>query len=102
MFATLAGLLCAWPVFSQDNSATVRSPDGQITLSLDLSSEGHLTYSVARKEETLIAPSQLRLRLAEGDVSNVDVDARKLLPRNASTVHKLVATKAAEARRTLR
>ena len=42
------------------------------------------------------APSVLRVRLAEGDLSSVDV--RQVWPRSVDQVHKLVATKASEAR----
>ena len=44
----------------------------------------------------MIAASALRVRLAEGDVSSVDV--REVWPRSVDQVHKLVATKASEAR----
>src|SRR5262245_57239576 len=96
IFATLAGLLCAAPVFSQRPPTTVRSPDGQVALILALNGDGPLTWSVERKGEVLIAPSQLRLRLKEGDISSVTLDPRSIWPRSVDTVQKLVATKAAE------
>jgi alpha-glucosidase len=87
--------LFAAPVFSQKLPVSLRSPDGRIELHLDRNEGGNLTYSVERNGETVIAWSQLRLRLAEGDVSSVDV--RNFTPRSVDSVNKLVATKAAEA-----
>ena len=76
--------------------ATVRSPDTRITVRLAQNEAGQLTYAIDRNGETVHALSALRLRLVEGDVSSVDV--RQVNPRSADQVHKLVATKAAEAR----
>jgi alpha-glucosidase len=57
---------------------------------------GQLRYTIQRSGEILFAPSALRVRLAEGDISSVDV--RQVNPRSVEQVHKLTATKAAEAR----
>jgi alpha-glucosidase len=81
--------------FSQTLPVTVRSPDTRISLRIAQDSSGQLVYSVERKGETVIAASALRLRLAEGDVSSVDV--RQVWPRSIDQVRKLVATKASEA-----
>jgi alpha-glucosidase len=94
-FAALTGALLVAPAFSQKLPVMVRSPDGRIAVQVDRNDAGHLTYRVERNGETVIATSQLRLRLAEGDVSSVDI--RGFTPRSVATVHKLVATKAAEA-----
>jgi hypothetical protein len=80
---------------SQKLPVSVRSPDGRTSLVLDRTEAGNLAYSVERNGETVIAWSQLRLRLAEGDVSSVEV--RDFTPRSINAVNKLVATKAAEA-----
>ena len=94
-FATLAVVLLAAPAFSQKLPVTVRSPDGRIALKIERNDAGHLTYAIERNGETVIAASQLRLSLAEGDVSSVEV--RGFTPRSVNEVRKLVATKAAEA-----
>jgi alpha-glucosidase len=91
----LAGLLSAAPAFSQQLPVSLHSPDGQVAVVLDVNEAGNLNYSVERKGEMLIEPSQLRLRLAEGDVSSVDV--RGVMPLSVNIVQKLVATKAAQA-----
>jgi len=94
-----AATLCAWlsaPVFAQQLPATVRSPDTRISLSIAQDQSGALTYTVVRNGETVIAPSRLRVRLAEGDITSIDV--RQVLPRSIDQVQKLVATKASEAR----
>ena len=94
-FATLAVVLFSAPALSQKLPVTVRSPDGRIVVKVERNGAGHLTYAIERNGETVIAGSQLRLRLAEGDVSSVDI--RGFTPRSVQEVHKLVATKAAEA-----
>ena len=76
--------------------ATVRSPDTRISVTVAPNDGGQLTYSITRNGETLIATSALRVRLAEGDISSVDV--RTVNPRSVDQLQKLVATKAAEAR----
>src|ERR1044072_1448351 len=88
--------LLATPAFAQKLPVTVRSPDMNVTLRLSQDGGGQITYSIERNGETVIAPSALRLRLAEGDVSGVEV--RQTNPRSIQQVHKLVATKASEAR----
>jgi alpha-glucosidase len=93
--ATLAAGSVA-SAFSQTLPVTVRSPDTRISVRIAQDSAGQLVYSVERKGETVIAASALRVRLAEGDVSSVDV--RQVWPRSIDQIHKLVATKAAEAR----
>ena len=93
--ATLAGLLCASAAFAQNLPVNVISPDGRTHLFIDQNEAGNLVYGVERNDEQVIGLSQLRLRLAEGDVSSVTV--RSLTPRSINTVQKLVATKAAQA-----
>ena len=93
--AALAASLAA-PAFSQQLPVTVRSPDTRISVRIAQDSAGQLVYSIERKGETVIAASALRVRLTEGDASSVDV--RALWPRSVDQVHKLVATKASEAR----
>ena len=91
--------LCAMfsaPAFAQSLPVTVRSPDTKVVLKLAQNGAGQLSYSIERNGETVIAPSALRLRLAEGDVSSID--ARQANPRSIQQAHKLVATKASEAR----
>ncbi|MEO8064101.1 MAG: glycoside hydrolase family 97 protein [Pseudomonadota bacterium] len=90
--------LCACligPAYAQ-LPATVRSPDTRISVTVAQNDGGQLTYSITRNGETMFAPSALRVRLAEGDISSVDV--RTVNPRSVDQVQKLVATKAAEAR----
>ena len=90
--------LCAClisPAYAQ-LPATVRSPDTRVSVTVAQNGAGQLTYSITRNGETLFAPSALRVRLAEGDISAVDV--RTVNPRSVDRVQKLVATKAAEAR----
>jgi alpha-glucosidase len=82
--------------FSQALPVTVRSPDTRISVHIAQDSAGQLVYSIERKGETVIAASALRVQLAEGDASSVDV--RQVWPRSVDQVHKLVATKASEAR----
>jgi alpha-glucosidase len=93
VFAALAA--CSLPAFAQ-LPATVKSPDQRIVVRLTQNDGGQIAYSIERNGETVFAPSAPRVRLAEGDVSSVDV--RQVLPRSINQVHKLYATKAAEAR----
>jgi alpha-glucosidase len=93
--AILGTLVCA-SAFSQQLPVTVRSPDTRISVRIAQNDVGQLVYSIERNGETVFAPSALRVRLAEGDISSVDV--RQVNPRSINRVQKLVATKAAEAR----
>ena len=95
LLATLA-FTSIGSAFSQALPVTVRSPDTRVSVHIAQDSAGQLVYSIERKGETVIAPSALRVRLAEGDASSVEV--RALWPRSVDQVHKLVATKASEAR----
>lgn len=88
-------ILVAPGVAQQHLPATVRSNDGRISLRLMQNDAGQLTYSIERNGETVFAPSALRLRLAEGDVSSVTV--RFATPRSVDQVHRLVASKASQA-----
>jgi len=96
IFAALLASSSIGSAYSQTLPVTVRSPDTRITVHIAQDSAGQLVYSIERKGETVIAASALRVRLAEGDVSSVDV--RQVWPRSVDQVRKLVATKAAEAR----
>jgi alpha-glucosidase len=94
--AAVAGLLTV-PAFAQQHlPAAVRSPDTRITVRLAQNDAGQLVFAIDRNGETVFAPSALQLRLAEGDASAIDV--RQVNPRSIDQLHKLVATKAAEAR----
>ena len=75
---------------------TVRSPDTRISVHIAQNGAGQLVYSIERKGETVIAASALRLQLAEGDA--VERRRAQVWPRSVDQVHKLVATKASEAR----
>ena len=55
--ATFAAVLFAAPAFSQKLPVTVRSPDGRIAVHVDRNDGGHLTYSIERNGETVIAAS---------------------------------------------
>ena len=86
----------AAPAMAQHLPATVRSPDARIAVTVAQNGEGQLVYTVVRNGETVIAPSRLRVRLAEGDVSALDV--RTVNPRSVDQMRQLVATKASQAR----
>lgn len=60
-----AGLLAA-PVVSATTVASASSPDGRITVELDLSAEGRIGYRVQRDGKPLIADSRLGMRLGNG------------------------------------
>jgi alpha-glucosidase len=89
-------VLLAAPALAQKLPVTVRSPDERVVLRLVQNPGGGLEFSIERNGETLMAPSPLRLLLAEGDVTNVEV--LQTNPRRIQQVHKLVATKASEAK----
>jgi alpha-glucosidase len=93
--AALCVGLASLPAFSQ-LPAALRSPDTHITVRIAQDPAGQLTYAIERNGETLIEPSALRVSLAEGDISHVNV--RSVNPRPVKQLRKLVATKAAEAR----
>jgi alpha-glucosidase len=93
--ATLFACLIA-PAFSQQLPVTVRSPDTRISVRIAQNEAGQLTYAIERNGEPVFAASTLRVQLAEGDIASVDV--RAVWPRSVDQVHKLVATKASEAR----
>jgi alpha-glucosidase len=95
-FIAAALILLGAPALSQQLPVTVRSPDTRVAVHIAQNGAGQLVYSIERKGETVVAASSLRLRIAEGDLSSVDV--RQIWPRSIDQVHKLVATKAAEAR----
>src|SRR3569832_136368 len=86
----------ATTTFAAGLPATLLSPDESIRVEVAQDDSGVLTYAITRGGETVFAPSALRLRLAEGDVSYVEV--RGTETRSVDTVQKLTATKAAEAR----
>jgi alpha-glucosidase len=91
-------MLCvalAAPAFAQKLPVTVRSPDERVVLRVVQDGAGGLVFSIERNGETVIAPSPLRLQLAEGDVTNVEV--LQTNPRSIRQVHALVATKASQA-----
>jgi len=90
------GACLASTAFAQGLPATLLSPDESIRVQVAQDDSGRLTYAISRAGETVLAPSALRLRLAEGDVSYVDL--RGTDTRSVDTVQKLTATKAAEAR----
>ena len=94
--AAVIALCLLAPAFSQQLPLTLQSPDARIAVRIAQDASGQLVYSIERKGEMVIAASALRLRLAEGDVSAVDV--RQVTPRSIDQVRKLVATKASEAR----
>ena len=97
LFVVLATGLVAMtiaPAFAQ-LPATVTSPDQNVLVRITQDDGGQLRYTIQRGGEIVFAPSALRVRLAEGDISSVDV--RQVNPRSIKQVHKLTATKAAEA-----
>jgi alpha-glucosidase len=96
IFAAMLASSSIGAAFSQALPVTVRSPDTRISVHIAQDSAGQLVYSIERKGETVIAASALHLRLVEGDASSVDV--RQVWPRSVDQVHRLVATKASEAR----
>jgi len=94
MKSVVALALCACSLGARAETLpfTVGSPDAPITLRLAQNDAGQLTYQIERYGATIFPPSALRLRLAEGDVSSVDV--RQVEARNERQVVNLVATKA--------
>jgi len=88
----LALCACSLGARAETLPFTVGSPDARITLRLAQNDAGQLTYQIERYGATIFPPSALRLRLAEGDVSSVDV--RQVEARNERQVVNLVATKA--------
>jgi alpha-glucosidase len=93
-WAALLVVFGAAPALAVSLPATLKSPDGKITVTL--THEGALKYAIARNGETIIVPSSLRVRLAEGEISWGTPG--ELTVRSVSTERKLVATKAALAR----
>jgi alpha-glucosidase len=91
LFVSLSAPLCAASL-----PATLQSPDGRIQVSLTHQAGGALTYSIERNGETVIVPSALRVRLAEGEISWGS--AGEVTTRSVDQVRKLVASKAAQAR----
>ncbi len=91
--ALLVPFLAA-PVFAASLPATLKSPDGKTTVTL--THQGALNYAIERNGESLIVPSALRVRLAEGEISYGAVG--EITTRSVNVVRKLTATKAAEAR----
>ena len=86
----------ATSVFAEGLPVTIGGPEAPVRVRLAQNEAGQLTYSIERYGETLFAPSALRLRLKEGDVSSVDV--RQVSRRTSDQTMKLVATKAAGSR----
>ncbi|NVE96048.1 glycoside hydrolase family 97 protein [Altererythrobacter lutimaris] len=62
--AAALSLAFATPAFADE---TVTSPDGSITVTIDVNGEGTPVYSVARNGEELIAPSRLGFNFADED-----------------------------------
>jgi len=91
---TAMAVLMISPVQAANLPATLKSPDGKVTVTLAHS--GALTYAIERNGESIITPSALRVRLAEGEISWGNPG--EITTRSVDTVQKLVATKAAEAR----
>jgi alpha-glucosidase len=93
--AALAALFTA-PAFGAGLPAIVRSPDTRISVTLAQEDSGRITYSIERNGETVITPSALRVNLAEGDITYLNV--LQVNPRSIDQVRKLVATKASQTR----
>ena len=97
----LSAALAAYAIVSMTQARaadipTLTSPDGRISVTLTHQGGGPLLYSIARNGETVIVPSALRVRLAEGEISFGTEGG--VSTRSSNTTRKLVATKAAEAR----
>jgi alpha-glucosidase len=97
--ASILALAFAWlapPALGLTLPATLKSPDGRLTVTLSHQDGGPLTYAIERNGEVIITPSALRVRLAEGEISFGALG--EVSKRSEGRVRKLVATKAAEAR----
>src|SRR4051812_16623220 len=77
-------------VFADGLPATLLSPDQSIRVEVAQDESGLLTYAITRAGETVFARSALRVRLAEGDISYVEV--RGTETRSVDSVQKLTAT----------
>jgi alpha-glucosidase len=95
---TLAAIAACFaaPVLAAGLPATLKSPDGKITVTLNQQGGGPVTYAIERNGESLFTTSALRVRLAEGEISYGT--AGDVTTRSEGKLRKLVATKAAEAR----
>ena len=84
------------PAFSQQLPVTVRSPDTRISVRIAQNDAGQLMYSIERNGETVFA----RIGAARAARRRRCLQRRRapVWPRSVDQVHKLVATKAAEAR----
>ncbi|MGL4541893.1 MAG: glycoside hydrolase family 97 N-terminal domain-containing protein, partial [Polymorphobacter sp.] len=58
-------LLALAPLLHAHEAARVTSPDGQISVSIDIDGDGHARYAVTRGTALLIAPSQLGFLLTD-------------------------------------
>ncbi len=79
------------------DTLTLRSPDGRTVVTVSTPADAPPTYSISRKGEVVIAPSQLRLAL-EGDRGFYSFETTSSKTRSVDEVHPLIATKAASTR----
>lgn len=88
-----------WGISHADTGQTftVRSPDTHILLSVAAPAGAPPTYTITRKGEVVIAPSQLRL-LLENDRAFYSFEAKTSDSRSVDETHALTATKASATR----
>lgn len=94
--AVLVGLY-AHCVLAASPAVIVQSPNRQITVEVAQTTDGAPTYSITRKDELIIAPSRLRLHLAE----ERDFNAFEVLDTKTRSVderYQLIAAKTSTAR----
>jgi alpha-glucosidase len=78
--AVLLLSLTTVPASAKPAAATVSSPDGRLTLAV-ATTGGWLGYSVTRDGRTLVQPSALGLRLADGSTLGHDVSVTRVTTR---------------------
>jgi alpha-glucosidase len=91
------GFLAQQAMASADADYSVSSPDGSISIALQVGADGPPRYEVTRRGETVIAPSQLRLQLMD-DRGFERFDAVSSQRRSVDEQYRWIVGKTSQAR----
>jgi alpha-glucosidase len=103
MYIKLCAVIAAWGLLAQHGTAfaqtdySARSPDGSISITLQVGTGEPPRYEVTRRGETVIAPSQLRLHLV-GDRGFELFDAVSSKRRSVDEQYRWIVGKTSQAR----
>ena len=104
LFLSTLTLVCGCSALAQSDSATLRSPNGQLTVTFQTvdkqgpAASGQLTYAVQFQGKPLVNPSALSLDLQGQRPLGAAVRIEKATPSSQDETYRLVTGKASEVR----